>query len=512
MFTGRTALALTSVLLGAKCAAGSEDSLSLLQTQAQKHHPRVSLAQEQASEEELYENFVEPGEQTEHGPRADAPKGSLRSVYDAQHETAEEYHNLKFNKIEYRNLGGLGPHTDVPEGLKFKNVAKTYDGKPVDMVMTSSNYVSAKPKKTGLAGSLAVVNILNGHEVDFVCSFVDKDGKAVSLGKFHISFFDLDTGKEAGEEELTIGGFLKSYMIDNTELTSVEMADGRTKFIAGEPGIGADNPTDPLMLTDLQAARTVSFVFPAGLDSFKFTYKVHANANGSPTEGRHFQMAGMSSMYFCDTKPISMDFDLATVSYSNLGGQGPDFNSPQALHFSNIAAIMNDQIVDLKITNLTEYIPTNTSNNGLNGQFAQLNIAGGSNTRFRFQFLKQGTDEPVVMDWTYWSVYDLDHGKKKDKFQEIVEAKGFSTHYLTETSEIELHMKGEKWYEYASTTYGTAGDNPSDPMGLTQLQKDRAVTFLYHDISQFDVRFAAKPPKNAGRNFLFAGKSSVVFC
>jgi len=344
---------------------------------------------------------------------------------------------------------------------------------------------------------------------------VDKDDNAITLGPFHVSFMDLDTGKEGGQEELTIGGFASRYFLDDAELTEVAMADGRTKFIAGEPGVGADNPFDPMMLTDVQAKRTVSFQFPGGLSSFSFSYKVAGVAYeeyDAESEGRHFFMSGMTSLYFCEINPVVIDYNMATVAYSNLGGLGPDYNSPRALRFDNVAAIENDQMLDMTVHNMTEYTAANTTNNGLNGEFAQVNILGGTSARFRFTFLKHGTDEPYTMDWNYISIFDLDHGKRKEQYRETMEIKGFSTHYLTETSELHLVQHGEKWYTYGSSTFGTGKDNPTDPMALTQQQKDRSVTLLFHGKSSFDAKFGSAKPTKAGRNFLFSGKSALVFC
>jgi len=445
----------------------------------------------------------------------EAPPGALKADYDVLEQKREEYSNLKFNKMDYKNLGGLGPHFDSPPNVRYKNVAKTVDGEPVDMILESDNFKTAKPKKVGVFGASAVVNILNGNEVDFTARFVDKEDKPVKLGPFHMSIMDIDTGKEGGQEELTIGGFTKSYLLDETELTKVSMADGRTKFIAGLPGVGADNPSDPLMLTDVQARRTVSFQFPGGLSSFSFSYKVDAVAYedyGAEDDGRHFLLAGMSSLYFCEANPTVMDLNMASVAYSNLGGLGPDFGSPPALRFSNIAHIENDQMLDMVVTNLTAYEPANTANNGLNGEFAQVNIQGGSSTKFRFMFVTQGSDEPHKMAWNYFSIFDLDHGKKKEQYKETIEVKGFATHYLTESSELALEKHGDRWYTYGSSTPGTGNDNPTNPMNMTQQQMDRSVTLLFHNSAGFDAKFAAEKPKTQGRNFLFSGKSAMVFC
>lgn len=499
----RTLTAVVSVV------AAADEALHLLQTQVRPHRA------EAGEEFDLSDEEVVPPKVLAENLLEEAPAGSVKAAYDAQGETKSEVANLKFGHMEYSNLGGLGPSTDKPANVRYKNVAKNGKDK-IDMILESNNFKTAKPYKTGVFGASAIVNIQNGHTVDFTARFIDaKTDKPVNMMAFHLSFMDLDTGKEAGQEELTIGGFTNSYLLDDTELTQVEMDDGRTRFIAGEPGVGADNPADPILLSDVQAKRTVSFKFPAGLSTFTFSYKVAKVSYtdyDADTEGRHFLLSGMSSLYFCDAKPVVTDYNMASVIHSNLGGLGPDFGAPPNLLFKHVALVENDQMLDLKIENLTEYIPANTANNGLNGEFAQLNIRGGSSTKFRFTFLEHGTDKPYQMEWNFFTIFDLDHGKKFEKYKERVEVKGFATHFLTETSELHLTEHGDKWYTYASSTWGTGKDNPTDPMNLSQQQKDRSVTLLYHGKSHYDARFSADKPKANGRNFLFSGKSGVVFC
>jgi hypothetical protein len=479
------------------------DALNLLQTNAVRHsHHR--------------------GGSDEH-PRAYAGTDSLAAANDAEHENPEVWHDLDFRNMQYRNLGGLGPHLESPPSIRYLDVTE-YRGEKVDLILEADGYNTTKPKKSGLHGHLAVVNILNGYDVQFTARFVNKNDAAIFLGPFHLSFFDIDTGKRGGQEELVIGGFTESHLLENTELQEIPIPDdpdGKVRFVAGQPGVGADNPSDALMLTDVQAARTVSLKFPKGLDRFTFTYKVMKNFETpySWNEGRHFLMGGSSSLYFCDAEPVNMDLSFANVHYSNLDGQGPDFDSPKALRFSNVASMADGSAIDLTVKvaegENNKYTPANVANNGLNGQFAQVNIRGASETRFKFTFLKGGTNEPQKLDWTYFSMYDLDQGKTRGgvaQTQETMDVSGFVTHYLTEASELVVKQHDKQWYSYTSSTAGTGSDNPTDPMALTEQQKNRAVTFLLHNVHTFEATFSATAPDQNGRNFLFAGKSSVVFC
>ena len=68
--------------------------------------------------------------------------------------------------------------------------------------------------------------------------------------------------------------------------------------------------------------------------------------------------------------------------YSNLGGQGPDFNAPRSIRFVNVASLVDIVGVathlDLEVTNRTAYTPYDPNLNSLGGQggrFAQINLA-----------------------------------------------------------------------------------------------------------------------------------------
>eukprot|EP00928_Gymnodinium_smaydae_P002395 TRINITY_DN1084_c0_g1_i1.p1 TRINITY_DN1084_c0_g1~~TRINITY_DN1084_c0_g1_i1.p1 ORF type:complete len:308 (-),score=44.85 TRINITY_DN1084_c0_g1_i1:211-1026(-) len=270
-----------------------------------------------------------------------------------------------------------------------------------------------------------------------------------------------------------------------------------------------------MMLTELQAKRTVSFKFPAGLSSFKFTYSITENTHIYDPErslkGRWFFLGGLTSEYFCEPEVVSFNFVDATVERNNLGGTGPEFNKPEGLLYKNVASV-DSQKVDLLITNLTEYIPPKKNWSPKSGHYAQVAMRGNSKTRFQFRMLKSGTNEPFELDWVYFSLYDMDQ-PKPDQKKEAFEMDNFVMHYVTEKTELNIKELGGGRYRYESTTPGNAKDNPTDPMKLSTVQSNRAVTFLLHKSSGFTTTFEIGPPaQGGGRMFLLGGKSQVVYC
>jgi len=130
-----------------------------------------------------------------------------------------------------------------------------------------------------------------------------------------------------------------------------------------------------------------------------------------------------------------------------------------------------------------------------------------------FDFALTGTDDgqPVAIDALYFSVLDLDEGKRM-KLREGVTVSGYASSYLTEDTEIKMTTLGSGVVRFDSSMPGNGRDNPKDPETLNERQKNRAATFLFDHAESWRVQLFVGGGPPSGRNFMFAGKSSVVFC
>ena len=90
-----------------------------------------------------------------------------------------------------------------------------------------------------------------------------------------------------------------------------------------------------------------------------------------------------------DTPGIAtLDFFESSLGYNNLGGMGPIYDDPHELRFVDLGKTPSGGFaVDLRITNQSEYYAFRSSNNGLAGQFANINILGNTNVKYEFCFL-----------------------------------------------------------------------------------------------------------------------------
>lgn len=406
------------------------------------------------------------------------------------------------------NLGGQGPDTDAPEGIRYGDVA-VVDGVSVDLVVNAQgNYVPCDVSKNGLHGSFGNINLNHGEKVSLTFSFVDQKGNPVRMPAFQFSVFDLDQGPDDQQQEwLITSGFSRVKLMDPSSVKRRQLADGRVEFKSSRHSGYLTNPTDPTSLTESQAAESIQFEFPEGTSQIAMEYQI---SNGH-TRGRNILFAGMSSLAFCNLKHAIFDMNTANVKSSNLGNKGPDFSAPEGVHFANVMRV-NGRYVDMFVHSIGEYFPQNISQNRLNGNFVQINMRYGSENNFLFKFQDSENGQPVKPDFFYFTIFDIDEGRL-NRQEEYFTIGGFVASYLTDETEIQRAVLPDGRVQFHSSTHGIGDDNPKAWDTLNPQQANRVVTFLFSQTSEItaNVKQTRKGPKT-GRNLLFGGKSSVVFC
>jgi len=500
----------------------ADDSLSLLQTAAARH-PSVSMlnthkrSNATATTRYLHGNLDSVTMRSimeEHDDMPDNDEDVEFGEVQQRHRNANIAGDWVLSSIKYNNLGNKGPDSG-PEGIRYGNVIRMND-QDVDLIVNAiTPYERFSKSQNGLNGRVGKINLFHERDVDLRFSFVDAETDApVTMGSFTLSVFDLDEGPDGtAKESVTAGGFASDYMMDFTSLRTTDMPDGRRQYSSTTHGRGTNNPSDPFDLSEVAAAHSVSLEYPEGLSSFTLNYAVTKAAEKELRPdymGRNFLFAGASSMYYCKVEPVTITFDHSTVVYSNLGGGGPDLNSPEGVKYQGVATY-NGRSIDLTINAVGEYTAFKASKNGKSGKYAIINMDKSSSAEFQFSLSGTDDDAPVTIDAFYFSALDLDEGKRM-KLREGVTVDGYASSYLTEDTEIKTTTQGNGVVLFESSMPGKGKDNPKDPELLNERQKNRAATFLFDSASSWRVglRVGGGPP--SGRNFMFAGKSSVVFC
>lgn len=416
--------------------------------------------------------------------------------------------------IKYNNLGNKGPDSGT-EGIRYGNVIRMND-RDVDLIVNAlTPYERFSESTNGLNGRVGKINLYHERDVDLRFSFVDAvTDSPVTMGAFTLSVFDLDEGpKGTARESFTAGGFASDYMMDFTSLATADLPDGRRQYSSTTHGRGTNNPSDPFDLSEVAAAHTVSLEYPEGLSEFTVNYAVTKAAEKKLRPdymGRNFLFAGASSLYYCKTDPVSLTFDNSQVAYNNLGGGGPDINSPEGVKYTNVATV-NGRSIDLTINAVGDYSPFKATKNGKAGKYGIINMKRGVEATFDFALTGTDDGQPVAIDALYFSVLDLDEGKRM-KLREGVSVSGYASSYLTEDTEIKMTTLGSGVVRFDSSMPGNGRDNPKDPETLNERQKNRAATFLFDHADSWRVQLFVGGGPPSGRNFMFAGKSSVVFC
>jgi len=504
----------------------NDDVLSLLQTAAGRHTP-LSMLDTHTRREGVASNST-AATQYLHGtvksikfgtavddelPDNDEPLELGKAVRQRERNANIEG-DWVLSTTKYNNLGNQGPDSGT-EGIRYGNVIRMND-RDVDLIINAMTPYERFSKSTnGLNGRVGKINLFHERDVDLRFSFVDAvTDSPVTMGAFTLSVFDLDEGpKGTAKESFTAGGFASDYMMDFTSVTTADLPDGRRQYSSTTHGRGTNNPSDPFDLSEVAAAHTVSLEYPEGLSEFTVNYAVTKAAEKKLRPdymGRNFLFAGASSLYYCRAEPVSLTFDNSQVAYSNLGGGGPDSDSPEGVKYTNVATV-NGRSIDLTINAVGEYSPFKASKNGKAGKYGIINMKRGVEATFDFALTGTDDGQPVAIDALYFSVLDLDEGKRM-KLREGVTVSGYASSYLTEDTEIKTTTLGNGVVRFDSSMPGNGRDNPKDPETLNERQKNRAATFLFDHADSWRVQLSVGGGPPSGRNFMFAGRSSVVFC
>ena len=174
----------------------------------------------------------------------------------------------------------------------------------------------------------------------------------------------------------------------------------------------------------------------------------------------------------------------------------------------------------MEVTNTSYYRPWKTIRNGLNGEFAQVNLdspkdGSGEEINYvtlRIRFLDAATGLPVLLNRFTMSFYDFDQGRD-GRAKECFSTTGYSSIQVApNASQIveEPDPLDPAYSAFCSTEYGELADNPTSPTALTAHQRSKMIEVTYEQRSEVSMRFAVGCCSFSGRNFLMAGESDIL--
>ena len=143
----------------------------------------------------------------------------------------------------------------------------------VDLLVTNlTQYRAWNHRASFLNGQLLQINLetpspdttIESNEVELLFSLVDAEtGAPAVLPEFQVTFFDLDQGDAAGNGQECVSipagnessGITEVAYVPHPEHRTITLApdrrrDGWLRACSQLAGLGADNPADPMALTD----------------------------------------------------------------------------------------------------------------------------------------------------------------------------------------------------------------------------------------------------------------------
>jgi hypothetical protein len=197
-----------------------------------------------------------------------------------------------FGHLDFAGVTGVSGNL-VGGPMTFTHIGYTPDGSLDLEVSAGSDYQPKDANKNGMKGAFGQINIKTCTSTDVTFNF-KQGGASLTMEKFEVTFFDLDTGGKPNKmwEALSVSDY-------------DEMIQAPAPFysVSGDTvratikGVGADNPSDPMMLTPEQISRSVGFYF-----SDKSSFTVHLDVP-CPTKqyngGRNYFFAFHSSLTPC---------------------------------------------------------------------------------------------------------------------------------------------------------------------------------------------------------------------
>eukprot|EP00966_Prymnesium_polylepis_P266134 6147647-Prymnesium_polylepis.1 len=149
----------------------------------------------------------------------------------------------------------------------------------------------------------------------------------------------------------------------------------------------------------------------------------------------------------------------------------------------------------MEVTNTSAYRPWKLIRNGINGEFAQINLDspkfGGDEllnyVTLLVRFLDSATGAPLVLDRFRMSFYDFDQGVQ-GRARECFSTRGYSDVQVspgyTQINSSVADPVDSTFTGFCSTQYGVLDDNPTSPVALTDHQRSKSIELLFEQTSQ----------------------------
>lgn len=496
------------------------------------------------------------------GPRCtDADISVCCSLVDIPPCTDELSMQLLPSSLVTSNLGGLGPDRHAHEGLTFGNVFPGC-GTTMDLDVTvDDRYETYGSNANGLWNGWGKITMKPGLTINLTFTLFDRATKqrTAPTAPWYFTFLS-QSSRDETEAEGTYGASEPMHVVkfDPAAMRHVISSSGQVVVNRGEfraPGVGSGaDILNPRSLSNSQTQRAVTVLIPT---ESQFTMEITSSAIGNAS----FLFGGSSSLvcpkralcssFTCPTSYVAnpqassrvchgqvcdavdvnlcctdaedsicglshqLTFKENNVLYSNLGGFGPDFESPEEIVVQDVFPFSGD-IIDLVITAPGDYTPAKSSLNGVTGGLLWINAHTGTENDLVFQFKRRNGDLATM--WPYGlSIFDFDMQKNGQAVESVMI--GEPSYWRTDVNtsinvtrvsarRLDRDLDGHALL-LTATQVGTGSGNPRNALALTPEQMANSVSMVT-SARTLKANFAIGQGYNSGRNMMIGGASNIL--
>jgi len=375
---------------------------------------------------------------------------------------------LGMDSIVYSNLGGLGPHTQLPEGIRYTNVFPK-SGHVIDLIVTTVEpYFADDVQRNDMLGRFAVIAANPGSSTMLRFSFVDKaTEQPITVPGFLFTLANFNMQQDGGGAMVLTAFGIHGYHLAATSSVKVE-EDSRSNATTFSPTVHHSEMRaglHPYALAEEASTHAVTVQY-GSVSEFEVRVDVDEGASS-----RYLAFAGQSSMacnpralcytfqcpqyhrnkhfervangingsgadvlemdmckgslcnelddrYRCCVAEVpleclakrSISLGKDKVGFSNLGSSGPHINREEGILYKDVFP-GNLPKVDMLVSAENFYVPGDPKRNGAAGENGVINVAGGESVDLKFSFRRHGTTKGMTVHTPFWiTFWDFDSG------------------------------------------------------------------------------------------------------
>eukprot|EP00927_Polykrikos_kofoidii_P068907 TRINITY_DN6425_c0_g2_i2.p1 TRINITY_DN6425_c0_g2~~TRINITY_DN6425_c0_g2_i2.p1 ORF type:complete len:363 (+),score=46.12 TRINITY_DN6425_c0_g2_i2:108-1196(+) len=199
---------------------------------------------------------------------------------------------------------------------------------------------------------------------------------------------------------------------------------------------------------------------------------------------------------------------------NNLGGQGPDEDSPDnIIAIGDVAELgKNKTPVTIVFTNLTDYVPGEVSKNGLFDElFPAVNVHSNSSVTIRAEFVDGTTGSGVTLRYFGLTFLNLDTNIDGTGVQEVI-SYGHADYHVSEETSLNVTKTHHGGLSFTATVPNEKHSSVGKPFTMTEEEQAMALALVWKNVDhiEFTLQVNGLSDDPPGRIFKMGGLSELI--